>query len=196
MDFKNGAISVRSSIDNEIATLDEDKNKLIIHGYRQPYNPRSVYKCLVKMALSIMPKEEMNNFQDTISWINIERAEDDKIKTDHFVCFNSFTPGGHPFQWITSILLKRKRDDLILPYMSFFIAFSNYTFQIFIPFSKKDDHILNQKIKLCFFPNIHHDISKYGNVKYRLLNFSRNQIIKDETHFDKKITLNPSEQIT
>lgn len=196
IDFKNGAISVRSSIDNEIATIKEDKNQLIIHGYRQSYNPRSVYKCLVKMALSIMPEEEMINFRDTVSWLNIENAEDDKINTDSFVCFHSFTPGGHPFPWITAVLLKRKRDDLLLPYMSFFIAFSNYTFQIFLPFSAKDDHILNKKIQLVFFPNIHHDISKYGNVKYRLLNFSKNQIVEDEKsdmimHFNKKIEFNP-----
>jgi len=192
IDFENGAISIQSNIDNEIATFDEDKNQLKIHGYRQPYIPRSVYKCLVKMALSIMPEEEIINFKDTVSWLNIEKPEDDKIKTDSFVCFHSFTPGGNPFPWITVVLLKRKRDDLILPYMSFFIAFSNYTFQIFIPFSIRDKHILNKKIDLVFFPNIHHNTSKWGNVRYQLLNFSKNQIVENEKsdmtmHYDKKI---------
>jgi hypothetical protein len=196
IDFEKDMISIRSSIDNEIATINDEKKQLTIHGYRQPYNPRSVYKCLVKMALSIMPEVEMINFKDTVSWLNMENAEDDKIKTDSLVCFHSFTPGGHPFPWITVILLRRKRDDLLLPYMSFFIAFSNYTFQIFIPFSQRDSHILNQKIRLVFFPNIHHDTAKYGDVNYRLLNFSKNEIVESEKsemvmHFDKKIKLYP-----
>jgi len=191
IDFENGMISIRSSMDNEIATIEDCKTQLIIHGHRQPYNPRSVYKCLVKMALSVMPEEEIINFRDTLSWLNIENTENDKIETNSLVCFHSFTPGGHPFPWITAILLKRKRDDLLLPYMAFFISFSNYTFQIFVPFSQRDSHILNQKIQLFFFPNIHHDTSKYGNVSYRLLNFSKNEIVEDERiemimHFDKK----------
>lgn len=196
IDIKNNGIHVQSNVESEIASLDEKKNQLRIHGYRQPYNPRSVYKCLVKMALSIMPEEEMTNFKDTICWLNIENTDEDKIITDSFVCFYSFTPGPHPFPWITAVLLKRKQDDLIMPYMSFFIAFSNYTFQIFLPFSQKDTHILNKKIKLKCFPNIHHDSAKHGNVKYQLLNFSKNQIIKDEQsdmimHFDRKIQIKP-----
>jgi len=177
IDYDNDNFSIITSIDNEIASVNKENKKLIINGELQPYNPRSVYKCLVKMALSIMPEDEISNFKNTISWINIENFEDDAIKTNSFVCLHSFTPGRDPFPFITATLLKRKRDDLIVPYMSFFLSFSNYSFQIFIPFTKKDENILGKQIPLEYFPNFYSDNI---NVKYRIINLSKNEIVKND----------------
>jgi hypothetical protein len=146
------------------------------------------------MALSVMPDEEMKYFERTVSWIGIENPENDTIQTKSLVCLHSFTPGGHPFPWITAILLKRKEDSAMLPYMSFFVAFSNYTYQIFIPFSPKDDHIIGKRLDLKCFPNIHNDILGAGKVKYTLINMSDNNTIRGELnemtmHYDKKTEL-------
>jgi len=191
-DVDKDGIKLQSRIDDDFTEIDEEKKTFTIRGYRQPYIPRLVYKCFVKMALSLMPDSEVCYFKDTIKWIMLKNPSEDNWSTESLKCIRSFTPGPHPFKWITAILLKRKNDDFIMPYMSFFLAFTNYTFQIFLPLTEKDLHLEGKTISIPAFPNLYEGVSSVHNVTWNVLNLSSNEFVKEEIssmvmHFDEMI---------
>lgn len=192
IDIDENGIKIQSRIDDDFTEIDEEKKIFIIKGYRQPYIPRYVYKCLVKMALSLMPFEQIDYFKDTIKWLMIKDVSNDNFSTESLKCIRSFTPGPHPFKWVTAILLKRKHDKLITPHMSFFIAFANYTFQIFLPLSDKDYHLHGKTVTIPAFPNMYEDVSTTHDVTWNVLNLSSEELVKEQMssmtmHFDEMI---------
>ena len=78
---KDGATRIEAKNQNEVHihtdkgsdvfTIEKKDNGCIInikYGY-QPFIPIAVFKCLVKMSLTIMPEEELCKFTETISWL-------------------------------------------------------------------------------------------------------------------------------
>jgi hypothetical protein len=49
--------------------------------------------------------------------------------------------------------LRRRHNDLKLPYASFYLTFANEIIQIFLPSPERDRHIEGEQIKLPLFPN-------------------------------------------
>jgi len=96
-------------------------------------------------------------------------------------CIRSFIPGPHPFRRVTAILLRRKADAQITPYMSFFIAFSNYTFQIFIPLSEMDRRFDGKTVTIPAFPNIFESVSANNDVSWQVLNLSSKEFIREQS---------------
>ncbi len=176
--------------DDNFIELDLNNNRVKIQAYRQPYIPRSVFKCLVKMGVSILPDNELPHFTDTLNWLLIQNPVDDPVKAEGpFGTICSFTPGPKPFPWTVATLLKRKNDTADLPYMIFFVAFSNFTFQIALPFSNKDQHLICKQLTLPVFPNIYHDGTAAGKVRYSAVNFALNDYVRSESdhlylHYD------------
>lgn len=135
IDSKNKRIEIIYHPDDNFIELDLNNNRVKIQGFRQPYIPRSVFKCLVKMAISILPDNEISHFTDTLNWLRIENPQDDPVTAEGpFNTICSFTPGPKPFPWIMATLLKRKKDTADLPYMVFFIAFLILHFKLRFPF--------------------------------------------------------------
>ena len=186
----NNNIDIAYHPDDNCVDIDLDNRRVSIHGFRQPYIPRLAFKCLVKMAISLLPENELHHFTETIKWLNIENPSDDPVTTqDAFSSMCSFTPGPKPFPWIMAALMKRKTDTAALPFMIFFIAFSHFTFQIAIPLSDMDSHLIGKKLTLPAFPNLYHDGTPLGKVKYFAINLSSNNMVSNEDnhislHFD------------
>ncbi len=182
IDSLNNRIEIIYHPDDNFIELDLDNKRVKIRGYRQPYIPRSVFKCLVKMGISILPDSELPYFTDTIKWLLIENPQNDPVAAaGPFSTICSFTPGPKPFPFIMATLLKRKVDTADLPYTIFFIAFSNFTFQIALPFSNKDCHLIGKQLTLPAFPNIYHDGTAAGMVRYSAVNFALNDYVRNES---------------
>ena len=129
--------SKKESIVKEI-----DEHTLQFNFVRQTYKPIMVYKTLVKMAISILPENELSFFQKTIDWLK----KDDKAIEDYFGQFIIFRfyAGLSKFPFIKTTLFKKKREDLEIPYSQMLLAFSNYSFQFIVPCFERDK-ILNGK---------------------------------------------------
>lgn len=182
VDVINNNFDITYHPNDNCVELDLNNKRVSIHVSRQPYIPRSAFKCLVKMAISILPENELHHFTKTIEWLNIENHLDDTVTTKGaFSTIYSFTPGPKPYPSIMAILLKRKIDAAALPFMIFFIAFSHFTFQIAIPLSGMDDHWVGKQLTLPAFPNIYHDGTPFGNVKYLAIDLSSNRTVCDES---------------
>lgn len=88
IDMSVDGLKIHNYEDDSILTHDSENNSIIFHTLKKPYTPIGIYKCLTKMALSIMPDEQLTFFQETVEWINC---------TEHRNCSIDF--GVPPKRW-------------------------------------------------------------------------------------------------
>ena len=183
IDMKDNGLNISTPMDSNFIDFDGINNKLPINYTRPPYVPRFVYKCFVKMALSLLPENEVPNFKDALNWIQIENPNDDPIKdTKMFQIIKSFTPGPHPYRWPTAIYFIRKNDNIELPYSLFYLAFSNLAFLTHIYCPSKDSHLQNRSIKVQSFPGLFPEGNEFGKTQYEIVDLSSNEVISNEKH--------------
>ncbi|MEV6689622.1 MULTISPECIES: HNH endonuclease [Bacillati] len=190
----------RYFIQGNKSNVEEDPiNKTFsVNGIINPYVPVSVYKCFVKMALSIIPIEQIPNFVNTIIWISKENIFKEEVKC---VMHEQFIPGTKPFKNIDIKLAFRKQTSLkISPYCIFMICFGNSCYQIYLPLAIPDAMDgLEKDFKFPLFP------SKYSlefpdePIQSGIKDFSSNQrVIGEESgitySYGEKIML-PKENI-
>lgn len=131
-------ILIKDPIDKPILQWNGD-NELKITAKVKPFTPRAVYKAFTKMALTLMPAEELVHFKETIDWI---KEEDHCARTTPpLLAMYSFIPGP-AFRRNVGFKLFFRRDDItrIVPYCQFVLKFYNFMYQIYLPYSSQDEH--------------------------------------------------------
>ncbi|MBD8523749.1 HNH endonuclease [Lysinibacillus fusiformis] len=162
--------------------VEEDPiNKTIsIKGKINPYVPVSVYKCFVKMALSIMPKQQLPNFINTLIWIREENSSEE-VKC---MMYEQFIPGPKPFNNIEMYLAIRKQSSIEkTPYCIFMICFGNFCYQIYLPHAKPDFVNDVQKATFTFylFPSKYALVLPEGQIQSGMKDCSSNlKVIGEE----------------
>lgn len=135
-------------------------HQMIIHAVRQSYSPLSVYKSFVKMALSMLPYQEMVNFMDTVAWLKEESNIISKYDMRNYEwMIERFVPGPHPLPLEVWGFLRRDDTKFSLYYL-FVISFGNLIEQIAVPCHVKDTFENETDIPLIPMPH-HYDF--YGN---------------------------------
>jgi hypothetical protein len=115
--------------------------------------PIAVYKCLTKMALTLMPEEELDNFSDTFKWIKEKQHKDSNYVFDSLISFYSYSRVQFPF--ITAILLKRKEQiKRDIPYIIFRLTYANFSFQTYIPLCRLDKVHSYPADKMLYVPHL------------------------------------------
>jgi hypothetical protein len=153
IDITTSNIQMESHEDDDIFEIDEKNNTIKITGTRATYIPIAIYKCLTKMALTIMPENELNNFKHTLDWINEEDHSVSKYNLKSLIALFSFAPGPKPFDFVTCELFKRRPDHKkTVPYMLFLLAYGNYTFQIYLPLCKEDLKFVGGNFEMIYIP--------------------------------------------
>lgn len=190
----------KSSIntDGKLVTVKQEKNmadlytiegnKITLKAVKDTYIPSKVYKCLTKIALTLIPEYELQNFSETMKWINGETTSyDDNLL---FLCKGYRLDYNFPLR---AILLRRKNEEGLF-YMYFVVTFSNFFLQIRIPYCSLDLNNLNNgtPIKISTYPLfnvapfVKHKKSKllFSNkvsiFPHRFYNFSSSEKIKGE----------------
>ncbi len=112
----------------------QDKT-ITISGVRS-YNPLAVFKAIVKMALSIVPESDIDNFEDTLRWLMTS-----SIQLSHLELSIRFYEGLHDFNG-KCMIYKRKDDhkDNVPRYL-FGLKYNNLFIQISIPLCKDNKSI-------------------------------------------------------
>lgn len=132
--------------DEPIVHFDEEKKTLTYQGHRS-YVPQMVYKCLTKMAMTIMPENELKFFSATLDWLQ------DKIEySKNLIVRFRFYPGIRPLPFVSCMLFKRKDDTKNVPYCLFVLAYSNFVFQIHVPCCEKDAILDGKMVELFLVP--------------------------------------------
>lgn len=134
-----GLIAIKQENKN-FMQIDEQNKVLTFNTEREPYIPISVYKCLVKIALSLLPDSELKYFNQTIKWIrnksNIDLVYYNKMinytfLVERFVSSNKFIN-------LRTRGYIRRNDKFKGAYFYFILEFLNMSFQISVPCLDKD----------------------------------------------------------
>jgi hypothetical protein len=159
---------------------DTDRNVLKIHLSRAQYRPVMVVKALFKMALSIMPEEEMPNFQHTLSSIRPDTPLAPMKGVVPFFC--TFIGGSIASDRITVAILTRKEDEFVLPYCFFILMYGNEMLQIAVPSFERDHHHFGKTMDIKRFPSFRDKGGAApGPTTWRVLPFQTAELVKDDT---------------
>lgn len=167
---------IRSKEDNGFASLDIINKTLCAELELQPHVPSMAYKALVKMALSVMPKDELENFKFSTKWLF---SQENKNIVNPLIVLRTFVPGVNVFKKTLVFLLKKKSLNDRYPNCIFVIAFGNIMYQIMVP---TDNECLQQKSQ----KRILRFISPFetgwflGDPKVEVLDWSSSDIIKEK----------------
>ncbi len=173
-------IEILSYQDDPVVQLDLPNSRLHMSPSRQPYVPVAVYKCLTKMAIAIMPPEELPFFANAIRWIMSDHDGQRRPPHEPLLVWHTFIPGPRPIDGMRAILLKRVSDCHRVPYMMFVVAFGNMMFQIIVPSLEKDRLLRGQEISFRCFPGPCFGLWPYGEAQQHLLDLSSSEVVRDE----------------
>jgi hypothetical protein len=141
------------------------------------YIPEYIYRCLVKIGLTILDEEKLINYRQTIDWLmNL-----DKLSNIKPMLLFSHYPYSHQVNEIKCVILERKENcEKNIPFSILFLSYRNFAFQTYLP------HCIKEKfnVELNAFPFIFpmtFDLNKqHENLKaIELLDLSSN--IQDRT---------------
>lgn len=166
------------SVDEAEGFLENDPatKTLTFHLRRPPYRPAMVVKAMVKMALSVMPEEEMCNFQRALSLIYPHNSSVVLAAPTPF--FHTFVRGASAGGRIVLAVMTRRRDDFIAPYAYVLLRYGNEMLQMAVPSPEKDGALKGKNITLNPYPCTSKDDS-VGN-RTDFLPFVSMDFVRDE----------------
>jgi hypothetical protein len=153
IDLRDHGIEIKSFEENPIVITNDEEKTVTIQGFRQPYIPIAVFKCFVKIALSVIPYDLLDYFYDTKNWLLEDSHVISRYDIQPILTIASSVPGIKPFGDLSIIVFRRKDDELRVPFMQMVIFFGNLGYQIVVPCKSKDYQLNNQIINIMPFPH-------------------------------------------
>ncbi|CCN38203.1 hypothetical protein VIBNISO65_830016 [Vibrio nigripulchritudo SO65] len=175
-DFKPGDKSIIvSPEDSELTDIDKENKTLTYKFEIEPHIPAAVYKCLVKIGLSVIEESELDNFEYTIRWI---------LTKDHSVEFlnpllltQSFVPGPRPNRELAVLVLKKRDLVSTKPSYLLVVGFGNVVFQLILPSSL--DSLLN-RYEIPLMPLPFERDWPYGAIRSDIIDLSSHEHMRDK----------------
>lgn len=168
--------------DDKICDLNLNAKTVEFTGYRQPYVPAAIFKCIVKMAIAIAPQEILSEFDHLSKWIRESEHKYATFPYKPLVALMQFTSGPMPYTGVSLFLLKRKPEIDDVPYLQFVVTFGNRMYQIVIPMPEQDKKLINVPIQLHLFPIPFSDQNEHGKTSFSELDLNGYELIKNEPH--------------
>ncbi len=141
--------------DDERFSTDEERRRFSLKLERQPYVPMGVFKCMVKMALAIMPDQEGVDVSHLKQWILESSHSHIESYPYRLIMFHQFVPGPVPSDRIDCLLFRRRPDRENCPFYVFVLIFGNMICQIVLPMPNEDQEIIaNGTTEVGVFPNL------------------------------------------
>jgi hypothetical protein len=193
-DRSSGA-KIISPKDDGFASLDLENKKISTEFHLEPYIPTAVYKCFVKIALSVISDEELKGFQCSLAWIMDDNHERSLCKP--LIVLKAFIPGPRPNKKLTVLVLKRKLDSTELPHCWLVICFGNVAYQILVP-SDAEAALTKEQLTFTRFPLPFEFDWPYGDLVFGMDDLTDHQFTKDRTlpmsySFDEAIPVDPND---
>jgi HNH endonuclease len=171
--------------DDERHSVDTDAKRMQILIDRPAYTPMGVFKCVVKMALSVMPEEYAAECSHLKNWILETKHTFESYPYRPLNLILQLIPGPAPSRGISYSLLRRKSEKSRVPYMMFVLQFANALLQIALPMHEQDDSILKgEAFELSPFPHVGGLTeleSQFGRSELRVLDMSGVERVKNES---------------
>ena len=184
LEHDSSGIKVTQDESDPVAVVDEVTKEITLTVSQDQYTPVAVLKAFAKMALSLLPEEELPNFRGAMTWIRNTDHQAGLVKTFSFPVLYTFVPGTDPFVNVAVILLRRRTDDLLVPYITFVLTYGNEVFQTVLPSPERDAAISGRKVKFPYFPTpyeLDHDLKPVAPIRRELIDLTDRSLIKGET---------------
>jgi hypothetical protein len=159
--------------------------KFIIESKTQKFRPRFVHKALVKIALSLIPKTELINFQTTIQLLL--NPEDKITEKEHPSFILIERESDIPLRKPAAMLMKRK-TEYNSPEFVLLFYYSFWAYQIFIPFNKKDKSLDYNDIKLPLSTLVVTDLKDLKTVKFNHYHMTELKRVTLTDKFERAMT--------
>ena len=181
---ENNGIRFEANLDDKgYFTQDRSRKEINIKQIKHPYIPVNVFRCLLKIAVSLIDKEKLSNYKNTFEFLMDDNLLEPKSP---LIAIHQFFIPGPPAK-TPLLFLYKKRENVsnhLIPKRTMIITFHNYTYQLFIPFDK-DEMILNEtndRIKATIMPPMVSQkwIDKYGSPVSSLKNLSDIKTVKGD----------------
>lgn len=180
IDIGSEHVNIAEYTDDNIINVDEEKKTLTITAKKRSYVPIAIYKTLTKMALTIMPENELKDFKATMAWINEESHQESPQDLKSLVVLMSIAGGIKPIPFVSCMLFKRKENHKDpVPNMLFLVAYSNFVFQIYLPLCEADSKLEGGKIQLTFSPTFL-DLGGVHLTRKKLDMSSKEKVVQEE----------------
>ncbi|WP_055447065.1 hypothetical protein [Lacinutrix mariniflava] len=167
LQFKDdNSLMISTKKEGDFLKVSDDKVK--IKSLTMPFVPLNVYKCLVKIAFSLMEDKDFNKFKSGISWL-MGKKEKTTPLIPHIMLYN---PNQKPISKPIALLLKRK-IDYNAPEFSFVFIWGFYIFQVFPPFNVLDKNLDFANLKL---PIMNEFITKNEEGKFGVSHYDMNHL--------------------
>lgn len=168
--------------------LDEATRTVKLTVDRPAYVPMGVFKCLVKMAIAVMPPEEQQRCAHLKKWILQPTHTFESYPYRPLNILHQFAPGPLPNDRLACWLLRRKPespDDCL--YMQFVLQLSNHVFQIALPMHIEDrKHLEVGKFTTALWSNTWSDVEhqlRYGRTGSKNYDMSGVDLVRGESTF-------------
>lgn len=164
--------------------FDLENNEIIFKTSSLAYRGLLVYKCLVKIGLSLLDDSEIEDYKSSIDFLKNNSIK----KSDNSLCsiHQYIIPG--PYSNFPVLMVFKKRESIkaeMIPTMTFVLYFRNIMIQYFVPYDIKDNKLNepNSKIKVFLIPPLVNQewIEKYGKPQSTVINLSDSEKEKNRT---------------
>lgn len=165
-------IKMSSTVGDDVIEMDEENKSFTIKTFKGIYTPIFIPKLLVKLALTMLPEEEIGNFNNTCKFLTNNSNNENFKNFNPLRVLSYYVPGPTIFDKPFLLLFKSKMDNL--PQYIFLLQYYNYQFQIVIPFGSNDEKLQGGKVELpiapLFLDKSHTE--QFGKEKFRNLNLT------------------------
>ena len=188
--FQEDDKTIRFVSPDLVSSIKEGENQFLLKTVKSQYRPIYVFKALLKIALCLIDKKEVDNFKSTFRFLQDENKDVyNKIKSSLKIC-RIFVPGP-PVPETPIVHLWRRKDIRIeIPEKIMVIHVKNLKYQIPIPLNASDKHLDRKSVEVPIFPISLPEgfIDKYGKPQFEIIDLSSKDIIKNrEEHIGLNI---------
>ncbi|MEY1589303.1 HNH endonuclease [Burkholderia sp. Bmkn7] len=149
IEYKESRLKVTARESDPIFQVDEANRQVTFTLRRDPHTPIAVLKTFWKMALTVMSEQDVAEYAHALAWL---RAPHAPTGLAQIPVFRTFVPGPLPNDKIAIQLLRRKSDDIAVPYMYFILMYANEMFQVALPAVGRDAHLDGKTTTIPFYP--------------------------------------------
>lgn len=153
VDHKQGDLTISVRDGDPRFKLDQEGKHLEMVVDRQPYIPMGVFKCLVKMAMAVLPEPEALKCQHLKDWLLQPAHSYESFPFKPLMVYTQLVSGPLPNDKLTYSLLRRKDGVVDCPYLLFVLQYGNYLHQISLPMPAQDVEDVEATLQLCYFPH-------------------------------------------
>lgn len=196
IEYGPSGLEIKHYEDDPLLTVDETNKRVVFNLKRDTYTPIAVMKAFVKIGLTVMPPEEMENFEDALAWI--QSLDHEKAFISQAPIFYSFLSGPMPNDLIALWMLRRKAGVEDAPYAFLILGYGNEVFQVCLPSPRQDQCIKDKPLSLPHFPTPNGpDPTVYGAPRRTLLDLTgrtpvKGEVMKLAMGFEHAIKTTPS----